>query len=474
MNKLFALLLVSIVLLISVCVFVPNDMALAATKDSYHWVSSAYAGSVLELYPSDAPSVKVSIPVSQIEFVTTSSGVVFFSLSSLVEKFVQSYPVSSYSMFILRLSLGRIAYSVVGGDTLDWAVYCSNVVSNTIWVDFSYSYSTIKGDSSNSSWTAGQIVYPAAAHSLTVSSDRLLSSARFRFHFPSASLSDLQYFDSIWIAFGYGSSTRNVTALALTDIQKYFDDNTIDTSSDSYNAGYDKGKTDVLADLANDVLTSSEYVEYASLDAYSAAGTKLAHVGAVVDFDFMYNGEKFLRLYNFDKGIADVDHYLVTIKFSYGVSFVPVSLRSTTGYVSAGNDTAPLVPASSFGALFGSDFDQVGSSTTFLVWLDSQADSVTLRLLGNSYGNTLDSIYETGLNAGISRGEKIGYEKGFSAGVLNSGQYSFFNLVASVIDVPINAILSLFDLEIFGVNLAPLMTALLSICVVITIIKMIL
>lgn len=86
--------------------------------------------------------------------------------------------------------------------------------------------------------------------------------------------------------------------------------------------------------------------------------------------------------------------------------------------------------------------------------------------------------YAQGYDDGYSEGDIAGYNRGYNLGhadgVATANDYSFFSLMSSVVDVPINAILSLFNFELFGFNLQPLLTTLLTLCVALAVIKLIL
>lgn len=72
----------------------------------------------------------------------------------------------------------------------------------------------------------------------------------------------------------------------------------------------------------------------------------------------------------------------------------------------------------------------------------------------------------------------INYRNGYNAGynnALNSvNDLTFFNLIASVVDVPIRAFTSLFDLNILGVNLTAFFVSILSLILVLKVIGLIL
>lgn len=85
------------------------------------------------------------------------------------------------------------------------------------------------------------------------------------------------------------------------------------------------------------------------------------------------------------------------------------------------------------------------------------------------YDNGYDIGFEDGHNEGFSEGKDVGYYYG----VADAGDYSFFSLISSLIDAPIQAFTGLFNFELLGVNLASFFFALLTVCVVLTIVKMI-
>lgn len=83
----------------------------------------------------------------------------------------------------------------------------------------------------------------------------------------------------------------------------------------------------------------------------------------------------------------------------------------------------------------------------------------------------------TGLNTGYSNGYNTGKNDGYSLGyntALENDKYTFTNLIASVIDVPVKTFTSLFNFEILGVNLSGFFLGLLTCCIVIGVIRLIL
>lgn len=76
-----------------------------------------------------------------------------------------------------------------------------------------------------------------------------------------------------------------------------------------------------------------------------------------------------------------------------------------------------------------------------------------------------------GYQSGYKNGQTFGYDKGFSEGVNSANSYSFFGLMASVVDAPIQAFSGLFDFEVFGFNMKTFFFSLFTICVIVFVIK---
>lgn len=68
----------------------------------------------------------------------------------------------------------------------------------------------------------------------------------------------------------------------------------------------------------------------------------------------------------------------------------------------------------------------------------------------------------------------LGKNKGYYEGVNDSGQFSFFSLISSVVDVPIKAFVGLLDFNLFGIDMSSLYLSLFTLCIIIAIVKMLL
>lgn len=89
---------------------------------------------------------------------------------------------------------------------------------------------------------------------------------------------------------------------------------------------------------------------------------------------------------------------------------------------------------------------------------------------GNKYGQQLG--YDNGYSAGNEAGSASGYSAGYAEGVAASNTYSFSALIGSVIDVPLHVFKSMFDFEVFGVNLTTFFLSLLTVCIIIKLVSL--
>lgn len=85
---------------------------------------------------------------------------------------------------------------------------------------------------------------------------------------------------------------------------------------------------------------------------------------------------------------------------------------------------------------------------------------------------------EFGFNSGYSEGSSVGYNTGYNAGynagAVEGANYSFMTLLGAVFDAPISAFRGLLNFEVLGINMSAFVTAMLSLCVVFVLLKLIL
>lgn len=94
----------------------------------------------------------------------------------------------------------------------------------------------------------------------------------------------------------------------------------------------------------------------------------------------------------------------------------------------------------------------------------------------------IDAIYNTGYNSGYNKATEdlydtrynAGYQNGYIQGVAESNEYSFVGLLNAVFYSPLKAFVSMLNFEILGVNILTFVTALLTLAVVTTLIKVVL
>lgn len=91
---------------------------------------------------------------------------------------------------------------------------------------------------------------------------------------------------------------------------------------------------------------------------------------------------------------------------------------------------------------------------------------------GFDKGNALG--VETGYENGYSEGQHYGYNIGYERGKYDSeaSDYTFLGLFGAIIDAPLNAFKSMFDFEIFGVNMTGFFLSLFSIAVILVVVKL--
>lgn len=81
--------------------------------------------------------------------------------------------------------------------------------------------------------------------------------------------------------------------------------------------------------------------------------------------------------------------------------------------------------------------------------------------------------YKDGNSTGYANGYSSGYDAGYFAGLSEPGSNGFFNLITTVIDVPITAFSSLLDFSILGVNMKGFVLSLLSFAALIATVRLV-
>ena len=113
----------------------------------------------------------------------------------------------------------------------------------------------------------------------------------------------------------------------------------------------------------------------------------------------------------------------------------------------------------------------VNSSTTYFYLGDIQVETKDLNtqfLIDQSYNNG----YNLGFNQGSESSYNNGYNAGYNKGLENANQNTFLTLFTSVIEAPVNAVLSIFDFEVLGYNLKGFFVGLFSMALLLAIIRL--
>ncbi len=106
----------------------------------------------------------------------------------------------------------------------------------------------------------------------------------------------------------------------------------------------------------------------------------------------------------------------------------------------------------------------------------------------NVFLETSDGLYDSGYNAGLAAGITYadgrlndssvsyytGYNNGWTEGIEDANDYTFFSLISSVVDVPIKALMGLLDFNVFGIDMSSLYLSLFTASIVFLVLKVVL
>lgn len=99
-----------------------------------------------------------------------------------------------------------------------------------------------------------------------------------------------------------------------------------------------------------------------------------------------------------------------------------------------------------------------------------------MRQISNYIENSTnyDNGYNAGRDIGYGEGYRVGRTDGFNEGAsMDTAAVTIFNGILNIALVPVNFFLAMFNFEILGINISSLVSALLSVCMVIIVIRMI-
>ena len=88
----------------------------------------------------------------------------------------------------------------------------------------------------------------------------------------------------------------------------------------------------------------------------------------------------------------------------------------------------------------------------------------------NAVSPDYTAIKQTSYNDGYDDGKRDGLDEGFIKGV-NSKTYSFWELISSVVDVPVSTLTSIFDVDILGVNMKSFVFSIATLFIVLSVVR---
>ena len=245
-----------------------------------------------------------------------------------------------------------------------------------------------------------------------------------------------------------------------------------DGYEDGYNEGYINGQVSVR-DIFNYSATNIGHDPNNIYDCFVVNGDSYPSYQNVYlgDLPLKFVPLSKMRYYGYDGGyypidlnlpedgenipnIADSEYYL---EFNNVIEVGLWLLDNPTDYLCSYIITGEMLPA-------------------VLVFSDLSDLSSFLSGAGTLYVDGYNEGYDFGYSSGEHYGYNRGYGVGFNAGQLdaNSGNYTFIRLIGAVIDAPIEAFKGLLDFDLLGVNMSSFVLAIMSLCVIIVIIRIIL
>lgn len=179
------------------------------------------------------------------------------------------------------------------------------------------------------------------------------------------------------------------------------------------------------------------------LSRYNLNSATKVHVGVL-----SYQND-FISIYSIDLPALPENKLINYINFSFDVQ-MPIDSDSLYFYIDGLN---------------------VNSSTTYFYIGDIQVETKDLNtqfLIDKSYNDG----YDLGFNQGSQSSYNNGYNAGYNKGLESANQNTFLTLFTSVIEAPVNAVLSIFDFEVLGYNLKGFFVGLFSMALLLAIIRL--
>lgn len=266
-----------------------------------------------------------------------------------------------------------------------------------------------------------------------------------------------------------GSYEEGFNAGQSADYQQGYEAGVADGTQSGYDEGYKAGVSDGLIS-ANDIFVCSavdieydkvkDYIYFNPNDVYSSYANVMVNSFAMAfvplsslrydDVDGGFYPVDIVR--NSEGELPDVKTSAYYMVFNSLVDVGQWLLDNPNDYLCSYYITGEAEPA----AIIFADLSR----------LDSFMSGASV-----NYQNGYDDGYGSGFASGENTGYNKGYSVGYNKGTVEGSDYSFIGLIGSVLDAPISAFKGLLNFDILGVNMASFVTAILSLCVVIVVVK---
>lgn len=280
-----------------------------------------------------------------------------------------------------------------------------------------------------------------------------------------------------------------------------------------YEQGYKNGSEFVYNSLLDGLFTNAS-TQY-GLSCYSSYYESMTGVGSwnipftldispkgdIIDFSTLYsaivqnNNTSNYKSYNVDFGSLEID-------LSYPLYFGGITLKST------------IYNTSSVFRLYSSITDTYYNCTFSIedgsiIPLDNLSNIIIDKIIIDYTGNPMSTFFDgsylqvvgqnntpfyeafnSGYYKGLEEAKKLDYTKaynnGFTAGeqsakdywynqgMNDANQYTFFNLIASVVDAPLSVISNFLNFDILGFNMASFFFSLMTLCIVLIVVRLVL
>lgn len=161
-----------------------------------------------------------------------------------------------------------------------------------------------------------------------------------------------------------------------------------------------------------------------------------------------------------------VNSYVDFIAYSQVDEYVQAQISVVNGYNNLSVFTIKILDVDLFPVYLSSVYsDEFNPPASSLINENNQ-----LRDLVQSLENQVKDL-QSNADSNYQMGYNDGKEIGRIEGIESANEYSFMGLIGAVVDVPVRAFMSLFDIDILGINMKDFFFAVLSLALILAVIK---